>query len=132
MVGSEMMSSPGAMVGSPEFNGAVELDGRGVIVRFSGVAETKFALELARLVNSAQAAVEQNGLRHVTLDFRALEFMSSSCFKLFVTWLSRIGELPRDRQYELQLLTDKTRLWQRRAFAALACFAAGRLSIAAD
>jgi hypothetical protein len=69
-----------------------------------------------------QVAVERS-LPVVTIDLRALEFMSSSCIKVFVSWLLKIQELAPERQYRLEFISARGIGWQRRTLAALSCFA---------
>jgi hypothetical protein len=65
----------------------------------------------------------------VVVDFRKLEFMNSSCFKSFVTWISEVQELAPEKQYRLRLLSSPEMHWQRRSLHALRCFAVDLISV---
>jgi hypothetical protein len=61
--------------------------------------------------------------KRVEVNLHQLEFMSSMCVNVLVGWLVSIMELPLENQYEVQLLWDKSQLWQRRSVHALRRFA---------
>jgi hypothetical protein len=65
----------------------------------------------------------------VIVDFRELEFMNSSCFKIFVAWLAQVRDLEATQQYRIHLLSNPNLLWQRRSLAALSCFAVDLVAI---
>ena len=68
-------------------------------------------------------------VREVAVDLRGLEFMDSSCFKTFVTWVSSVRDLPPGGQYKIVFFSDPKRHWQARSLGALACFAVDLISI---
>ncbi|HEY8212373.1 MAG TPA: hypothetical protein VIG99_33045 [Myxococcaceae bacterium] len=59
----------------------------------------------------------------VAVDLRGLEFMSSSCFRTFVVWLSHLSGSKEDERYKVRFVSDTSRHWQRRGLAALSAFA---------
>jgi hypothetical protein len=65
------------------------------------------------------------------VDFRELEFMNSSCFKCFVTWLGIVQDLEPTRQYKIVFASNRELHWQRRSLNALRCFAMGVVTIEA-
>ena len=69
-------------------------------------------------------------MQKVVVDLRNLEFMNSSSFKVFITWLGHVKELPADAQYRIHVLSNpNTHQWQRRSLAALSCFAVDLVTI---
>jgi hypothetical protein len=62
-------------------------------------------------------------VKEVTVDLTELEFMNSSCFKTFVSWLDEIGKLEPASRYTIRFISNPTILWQRRSLHALSCFA---------
>ena len=62
-------------------------------------------------------------VREVTIDLTQLEFMNSSCFKAFVTWIGNLQDLESPKQYSIVFKSDDNKHWQRRSLEALSCFA---------
>ncbi|MDX2091447.1 MAG: hypothetical protein SFX73_26540 [Kofleriaceae bacterium] len=65
----------------------------------------------------------------VTVDFTRLEFMSSSCFKCLVTWISEVTELAEGAQYKINFKSSNDQLWQRRSLHVLKTFATDLVTI---
>lgn len=91
--------------------------------RFIGTADLETRGHLDAVVQRLHAQALQDKASTVDVDFRELEFMSSSSFKIFVAWLGGVRELPADRQYRITLRSDPNLHWQRRSLAALSAFA---------
>jgi anti-anti-sigma regulatory factor len=72
---------------------------------------------LTRLHDEAQRL----GVPEVVIDFREFDFMNSSCFKAFVTWIGNVQES--EKQYRIRFLSDVNKHWQLRSLEALRCFA---------
>jgi hypothetical protein len=100
-----------------------------LVVRLEGTADSRFTDELARFVVSAQEASLATAVKRVVIDFRELEFMNSSCFKSFVTWLQNLLDLEPERQYRIRFLSDANKHWQARSLKALSCFAADLVEV---
>ncbi len=98
-------------------------------VRLSGTADLETKAELDGLVKKMHEEAQRLGATKVSVDFRELEFMNSSCFKIFVAWLAQVQELPPDKQYRIHLLSNPNLHWQRRSLAALSCFAVDLVAI---
>jgi hypothetical protein len=92
-------------------------------LRFAGTADAQVTMELNGLLTRVHGEALGSHATSVAVDFRELEFMNSSCFKCFVTWISRVRALQADLQYRIHILSDVTKHWQRRSLAALSCFA---------
>ena len=98
-------------------------------VQFRGTADVEAKPELDQYVEALHREATRIGVAKLTLDFRELEFMNSSSFKVFVTLLSQVQELPTDKQYRIHFLSNPNMHWQRRSLAALSCFAVDLVAI---
>jgi hypothetical protein len=94
-----------------------------VQVRLVGTAESEAMSALGDLLGKLHLAAVENAVREVTIDMRDLEFMNSSCFKAFVSWVGHVEELALERQYQIRFLSDEKKHWQARSLGALMCFA---------
>ena len=102
----------------------------GVIkVRFAGTADVEAKPDLDASVKKLQEESLRLGATKVVIDFRELEFMNSSCFKVFVSWLATLQEIAPEKQYRIHLLSNPNLHWQRRSLAALSCFAVDLVAI---
>src|SRR5580698_5282036 len=84
-------------------------------VVLNGTADTRATEELGRLFKEVHSRCTAAEVREVVVDFRELEFMNSSCFKAFVTWVSAVRDLDLGKQYKITFLSNKTLHWQRRS-----------------
>jgi hypothetical protein len=116
------MSEGGLVVSSVQ-------DGDRINAVFSGVAELDVRERLPELLKRLHAEVQQRKVKEVTVDFHKLEFMNSSCFKGFVSWINDIQELASDKQYRLRFRSNPEILWQRRSVHALKCFATDLITV---
>jgi hypothetical protein len=78
--------------------------------------------EVARVLDRVHEAARHAPTASVVIDLRSLEFMNSSCFKKFVTWIGRVQELAA-AAYKVRFLSDPQLHWQRRSLHVLQCFA---------
>jgi len=134
-----MTSSELHTLKSIELNAVVAVEGGELRVTLSGSADSRVTSELMDLVLKAhdemmrmRAAARSDGGAggaEAVVDFRTLEFMNSSCFKAFVTWISRIQGLEPESRYRLRFLSDPTKHWQHRSLAALRAFAADLIRV---
>jgi hypothetical protein len=100
-----------------------------VRVRFSGTADLEAKDDLEVFVKKLHREAVRLSATKVIVDFRELEFMNSSCFKIFVAWLAQVRDLEARQQYRIHLLSNPNLLWQRRSLAALSCFAVDLVAI---
>jgi hypothetical protein len=114
-----------------ELTGTASRESDELILRLEGTADSRFSDDLSRFVVGAQEAALAGAVTRVVIDFRDLEFMNSSCFKSFVTWLQNLMELPPERQYQIRFVSDPSKHWQARSLKALSCFAADLVEIVA-
>ena len=98
-------------------------------IRFAGTADIEAKPELDEVVLKLHGEALRLAATRVVVDFRELEFMNSSSFKVFVSWLAMVQELDAARQYKIHLLSNPSLHWQRRSLAALSCFAVDLVTI---
>lgn len=98
-------------------------------LRFTGSADTRSLSALEDLLLRVHDAATEQKAEEVALDLRSMKFISSSCLKAFVVWLSRVQALAADRQYRIRFFADDSKPWQRRCLGAVACFAVDLVKI---
>jgi hypothetical protein len=98
-------------------------DERELLVTLSGTADGRWTVPMAEFVAAVEQEADSAPTSLVVVDFRQLEFMNSSCFKAFVTWLQHLLDMPVERRYRIRFVSDPKRHWQARSLRALACFA---------
>ena len=116
-------------VSADDFSASASLDGDTLTVRFSGNADMRTKSALDALLVKVHSEAQRLAVREVVIDFHKLEFMNSSCFKSFVTWISDVRDLDVQKQYKIRFLSKPELLWQRRSLHALRCFAVDLISI---
>lgn len=112
-----------------EFKAATSRDGERLVVKLEGIADLRVQPQLEELLTAVDDAARVTRAPEVTVDLRKLEFMNSSCFKAFVSWIGRLQELDTALQYRIHFLSEPRMLWQRRSLHALSCFAIDLISI---
>ena len=118
----------------PPLSGSVmsataSVDGKTVAIQLRGTADSESRADLDALVKQLHAESMRLGVATVKVDLRELEFMNSSCFKIFVAWLAQLRDLEAAKQYKIQIVSNPNLLWQRRSLAALSCFAVDLVTI---
>jgi anti-anti-sigma factor len=113
----------------PVLTADAELADKVATIRFKGTADIEAKPELDHYVQKLHAEAIRLEVTKVAVDLRELEFMNSSSFKVFVTWLALVQELPAERQYRIHFLSNPSMHWQRRSLAALSCFAVDLVTI---
>jgi hypothetical protein len=104
-------------------------DGAGVRIMLQGSADSRAMEKISELLSHAHDEAVRRKSAELVVDFRALEFMNSSCFKAFVTWIDRVQGLTEDAQYKIRFLSDNKKHWQHRSLGALSCFAADLIRV---
>ena len=102
------------------------------MLRCTGSAESDAVDTLREVLDGLHIDVMNHPVPEVVADLRGLEFASSSCLKLFVTWLQRVQELDDEQRYVVRFRSNPRHLWQKRSLTALAAFAAGVVRIEAE
>ncbi len=100
-----------------------------ITTKLVGNAETSVMKDLATFLTALHEKATTARVGEVVVDMRALEFMNSSCFKTFVSWISSLQEAPAGDQYKVRFLADERKHWQNRSLGALACFAVDLIRI---
>lgn len=113
----------------PELSTDATVDGSTVVARFRGTADVECKPGLEVFVKHLHDQAKENAIEKVVVDFRELKFMNSSSFKVFVTWLAQVAELPDGAKYRIHFLSNPSLHWQRRSLAALSCFAVDLVTI---
>ena len=117
------------MLSPPGFAVIPEDGDRKLTLRFKGVADMSSIEPLDDYLRGAHREARQRGVETVVVDFRALEFMNSSCFKCFVEWLGSVQDLPAADRYNVVFESNAKMHWQRRSLNALRCFAMDVVSV---
>jgi hypothetical protein len=89
-------------------------------IAFFGEAETSVRDRIHQLLTRADAEARRLGVTTVCIDFCELGFMSSSCFKAFVTW---IDQAKQGGSYRITFVSSERHPWHRRSLSALRGFA---------
>lgn len=102
----------------------------GLVAKLSGTADLRVTDSVEAILTRVHQKALELGIPEVQMDLRELEFMNSSCFKSFVSWISDVSDLTAG-QYRIRFLSNPSILWQRRSLHALSCFAAELVTIEA-
>jgi hypothetical protein len=106
-----------------DFHGeATQQDGT-MTLRIAGTADYTSVDVLGQLLADVHAECMHTRATQTTVDLRQLEFMSSSCFKCFVSWITTVQDLPPASQYKVTFVSNPQVHWQRRSLHSLRCFA---------
>lgn len=116
-------------VTADDFSADASYADQNLTVRFAGNADMRTKSVLDALLVKVHAEAQRLAASQVTIDFQKLEFMNSSCFKSFVSWISDVRDLDPQKQYTIRFLSKPELLWQRRSLHALRCFAVDLISI---
>ena len=112
-----------AAVKLADFEAMAVRDGASVQLRLKGDASGDVLEPLERLLADIHDNATSHTTTEATVDIRDLEFMSSSCFKCFVTWVTDIQGLDEAKQYRLVFQANSAHGWQKRSLRSLHCFA---------
>ena len=108
---------------TPDLRASAFIEGTTFGARFSGNADTRAMAAIDTLLKGLHDQALQRNTREVVIDLTELEFMNSSCFKAFVTWIANVQDLEASKQYSIVFRSDPKKHWQRRSLEALSCFA---------
>jgi hypothetical protein len=101
-----------------------------LVAKLSGTADLRVTDSVEAILTRVHQKALELAIPEVQMDLRELEFMNSSCFKSFVSWISDVSDLTTG-QYRIRFLSNPSILWQRRSLHALSCFAAELVTIEA-
>ena len=113
-----------------ELRARLTLEEGALIAKLSGTADLRVTDSVEAILTRVHQKALELSISEVRMDLRELEFMNSSCFKSFVSWISEVSDLTAG-QYRIRFLSNPRILWQRRSLHALSCFAAELVTIEA-
>jgi hypothetical protein len=116
-------------VGSDDFAGTAKLEGSVLTATLKGTGDYAAVDALETLLVRTHAEARRHAPGEVVVDLRDLEFMNSSCFKSFVSWITSIQELEPAAQYKVRFLSNPKMHWQKRSLHSLRCFAVELVSV---
>jgi hypothetical protein len=116
-------------VNGDDFAAAAEHEGTTVSARIEGNADYAALDALDMLLDRVHAESNRLRAQEVVIDLRRLEFMNSSCFKSFVSWINNIQEMDADRHYKVKFVSNPDMHWQKRSLHSLRCFAVELISV---
>lgn len=93
-----------------------------VRLALTGTADAPAEAALNEMLGRLHGEAQRAGAREVTVDLRALEFMNSSCFKSFITWIVAVRRLSHDQSYRIRFLANASLHWQKRSLHAISYF----------
>lgn len=100
-----------------------------IAIRIAGTADLAARAELEDYMRRLHDEAVRVKATAVVVDLRELEFMNSSCLKVFVVWLAQLRDMESSAQYKVRIQSNPALLWQRRSLAALSCFAVDLVTI---
>ena len=116
-------------ISTRELKTETELQKSAFTVKMTGFAEMPMMAELDGFLKRLHQRAIDAKIPEVVIDIRPLEFMNSSCFKAFVSWINTLQEAPEASQYRVRFVSDEKKHWQNRSLGALACFAVDLIKI---
>jgi len=116
-------------VNGDDFAGAAHHEGATITAWLKGNADYAALDAVEMLLTRAHAEATRLGANEMVIDLRQLEFMNSSCFKCFLSWITDIQELATDQQYRVKFLSNPKLHWQKRSLHSLRCFAVELITV---
>jgi len=114
-----------------ELRARVGTQGGAVVAHFAGSADSRAMTTIDGFLNRLHSEILRLALAEVDVDFREFDFMNSSCFKAFVSWIGQVQDLELSKQYKIRFLSNENKHWQRRSLEALRCFAVDLIRVEA-
>jgi hypothetical protein len=112
-----------------DFSGDAQREGAVISATLKGNADYAALDALEMLLERVHAEAKRGGVTEAVVDLKHLEFMNSSCFKSFVSWITNIQELDADKQYKVKFLSNPALHWQKRSLHSLRCFAVELITV---
>jgi hypothetical protein len=106
---------------TPELTSDTTRGSRALTVRLAGTAERTAIAHLQRLWTGVHGAAMADAVDEVVVDLADLEFMTSSCLKTIVDWVSVVRDAA--TKYKIRFEPSSVHSWQKRSLPAIACFA---------
>jgi hypothetical protein len=118
-----------APISTSSFSAALqETDGRAILT-LSGNADTFVLARLKSYMQALHTELIDQGFSEVHVDTAKLYFMTSSCLKVLVAWLTSLTEVDVKKRYHVVFLSNPDLHWQRRSFDALRHIADGSVTV---
>ncbi len=108
---------------------AETVSGAELFVKFRGTADSTVVKQLDAYLQQVHTLIAEKRLTEVIVDFRELEFMNSSCFKSFITWLVTVRRQPAHDQYRIRFYSTRRYHWQKRSLHAFGHFGGDLVTI---
>jgi hypothetical protein len=102
-----------------QFSTIVESKDRTISVRLIGAADMEVKAALEAFLAKLHAEALAGDTAQVIVDFRGLRFLSSSCLKALVGWITTLQALPEQHRYRVVLVSGPEVRWQRHTLRAL-------------
>lgn len=112
-----------------DFKGTAHQEGTKFNVLLKGNADYAALDALEMLLNRTHSEAVRLGAKEVVVDLCRLEFMNSSCFKCFLSWITEIQELDAETRYKLEFLSSSQLRWQKRSLHSLRCLAVELITV---
>lgn len=118
-----------AFVKGEDFSGIATHDGNTIVATLEGNADYAALDVLEQMLTRVHAEAMRLHVAEAIVDLRKLEFMNSSCFKSFVSWVTEIQELDEGKRYHIKFLSNPNLHWQKRSLHSLRCFAVELITV---
>ena len=116
-------------VNGDDFHGEAHYDDTILQLRVKGNADYAALDALEMLLTRAHTEACRLKVTEAVVDLRQLEFMNSSCFKSFVTWINDVQELADGARYRVKFRSNPKLHWQKRSLHSLRCFAVELITV---
>ena len=110
-----------------ELKASSSQSGEIVSLAFSGNADGRADSALESFLHDIHAEITTEAVSQVDVDIRSLEFMNSSCFKGFITWIVQVRRMTPESRYRIRFLATSKYPWQKRSLHAISFFGGGKL-----
>ena len=107
------MSEPVIDVQVGELHAVAHASDEAMTLTLVGTADIVAQPALNQLLGRLHNVSERANVRKVVVDLLALEFMNSSCFKSFITWIVALRRLPAEQRYRIHFRANTDLDWQR-------------------
>jgi hypothetical protein len=123
------MSMEVVAVSGEDFMATAIHEGSAITALLKGNADYAALDAVEMLLSRTHAEAKRLAVSEVIVDLKLLEFMNSSCFKCFVSWITDIQELAVPAQYKVRFLSNAHLHWQKRSLHSLRCFAVELITV---
>jgi anti-anti-sigma factor len=88
-------------------------------IEISGNIDLQNVSHVGTMMTALIAELEKRKIHEARVDLRRLYFINSSGLKLFVTWITRVGEMLPVQRYKIVFVANNKLQWQKRSLRAL-------------